>query len=95
MRALTRDPQRAALPDGAEVVRFAPDAPAAGFAGATALYLYAQVGTPELLRAAREQGVRHVVLLSSAIIAPGADETHPIHVLHATVEQHLRDSGLT
>ncbi|MCC5478133.1 NAD(P)H-binding protein [Streptomyces barringtoniae] len=94
VRALTRDPQRAALPEGAEVVRFQPDDPAALFDGATALYLYAQAGSPALLEAARAHGVRHVVLLSSGIIQEGADETHPIHVMHATVEQQIRDSGL-
>ncbi|MFI6351784.1 NAD(P)H-binding protein [Streptomyces sp. NPDC050743] len=94
VRALTRDPQRAALPAGAEVVRFRPDDPAALFGGATALFLYAQAGAPDLLQAARAHGVRHVVLLSSGIIQEGADETHPIHVMHATVEQQIRDSGL-
>ncbi|AOR34911.1 FMN-dependent NADH-azoreductase [Streptomyces fodineus] len=94
VRALTRDPQRAALPAGAEVVRFQPDDPAALFGGATALFLYAQAGTADLLEAARAHGVRHVVLLSSGIIQEGADETHPIHVMHATVEQRIRDSGL-
>lgn len=34
------------------------------------------------------------MLLSSGIIQEGADETHPIHVMHATVEQQVRDSGL-
>ncbi|WP_225096605.1 NAD(P)H-binding protein [Streptomyces sp. CoH27] len=94
VRALTRDPQRAALPEAADVVRFQQDDPAALFAGATALYLYAQATTPALLAAARAQGVRHVVLLSSAIIEEGADETHPIHIMHATAERQIRDSGL-
>ncbi|QTD97891.1 NAD(P)H-binding protein [Streptomyces cyanogenus] len=94
VRALTRDPQRAALPERAEVVRFQPDEPAALFDGATKLFLYAQAGTAPLLAAAREHGVRHVVLLSSGIIQEGADETHPIHVMHATVEREIRDSGL-
>ncbi|MFF8589899.1 NAD(P)H-binding protein [Streptomyces sp. NPDC015220] len=97
VRALTRDPQRAGLPAGAEVVRFRPDDPAALFTGATKLFLYAQAAGPQpadLLRAAHEAGVRHVVLLSSAIIAEGADETHPIHVMHATVERAIQDSAL-
>ncbi|MER5751044.1 NAD(P)H-binding protein [Streptomyces sp. NPDC002088] len=97
VRALTRDPQRAALPAQAEVVRFRPDDPTALFAGATRLFLYIQAvgeGTGGLLDAARAAGVRHVVLLSSGIIQDGADETHPIHVMHATVERQIRDSGL-
>ncbi|MEU6588769.1 NAD(P)H-binding protein [Streptomyces sp. NPDC046881] len=94
VRALTRDPRRAALPERAEVVPFRPDDPAALFTGATKLFLYAQAGTAPLLAAARQHGVRHVVLLSSGIIQEGADETHPIHVMHATAEQQIRDSGL-
>jgi uncharacterized protein YbjT (DUF2867 family) len=97
VRALTRDPHRAHLPEPAEVVRFQPDDPAALFAGATRLFLYVQATgdrTADLLAAARAAGVRHVVLLSSAIIAEGADETHPIYVMHDTVERAIRDSGL-
>ncbi|MFF0966581.1 NAD(P)H-binding protein [Streptomyces sp. NPDC003703] len=97
VRALTRDPQRAGLPEGAEVVRFRPDDPAALFAGADKLFLYVQAAgdrTAAFLAAAREAGVRHVVLLSSAIITEGADETHPIHVMHATAEREIRASGL-
>jgi uncharacterized protein YbjT (DUF2867 family) len=93
VRALTRDPERAGLPAAAEVVRLAQDDPAAPFEGVTRLFLYAQAGGA-LLDAARAAGVRHVVLLSSGIIQDGADETHPIHVMHATVEQQILDSGL-
>ncbi|MEU5085802.1 NAD(P)H-binding protein [Streptomyces sp. NPDC021356] len=97
VRALTRDPQRAGLPETAEVVRFQPDDPAALFTGATKLFLYVQAAgdrTAEFLAAARKAGVRHVVLLSSAIVTEGADETHPIHVMHAGPERAIRDSGL-
>ncbi|MEV4337175.1 NAD(P)H-binding protein [Streptomyces sp. NPDC049590] len=94
VRALTRDPARAGLPERAEVVAFRPDDPAALFTGAAKLFLYAQAVTAPLLAAAREHGVRHAVLLSSGIVQEGADETHPIHVLHATAERHIRDSGL-
>ncbi|WP_330460336.1 NAD(P)H-binding protein [Streptomyces sp. NBC_00820] len=97
VRALTRDPERAGLPGSAEVVKFRPDDAAALFEGTTRLFLYVQAAgphTPALLAAAREAGVRHVVLLSSGIIEDGADETHPIHVMHATAERQIRDSGL-
>ncbi|MFJ3771344.1 NAD(P)H-binding protein [Streptomyces sp. NPDC090075] len=97
VRALTRDPERAGLPDKAEVVKFQADDQAALFAGVTRLFLYVQGAggrMPELLDAARTAGVRHVVLLSSGIIQEGADETHPIHVMHATAERQIRDSGL-
>ncbi|MEU6401858.1 NAD(P)H-binding protein [Streptomyces sp. NPDC046985] len=97
VRALTRDPERAALPDGAETVRFDLDDPAALFTGVDKLFLYVQAGGEHLaalLAAARGAGVRHVVLLSSAIVQEGADESHPIYVMHATAEQQIRDSGL-
>ncbi|MFF8988616.1 SDR family oxidoreductase [Streptomyces sp. NPDC014983] len=94
VRALTRDPERAALPGRAEVVRFRVDDPTAAFDGVTGVFLYAQAVTAPLLAAARAAGVRHAVLLSSGIVREGADETHPIHVLHATAERLIRDSGL-
>ncbi|MFI6246137.1 NAD(P)H-binding protein [Streptomyces sp. NPDC051016] len=97
VRALTRDPERAGLPDKAEVVKFRADDQAALLAGVSRLFLYVQGAggrMPELLDAARTAGVRHVVLLSSGIIQEGADETHPIHVMHATAERQIRDSGV-
>ncbi|MFE0509183.1 NAD(P)H-binding protein [Streptomyces sp. NPDC058964] len=97
VRALTRDPERAGLPAKAEVVKLRLDEPAALFEGATKLFLYVQAAgerAPALLAAAREAGVRHVVLLSSGIIQEGSDEAHPIHVMHATAERQIRDSGL-
>ncbi|MFF4544344.1 NAD(P)H-binding protein [Streptomyces sp. NPDC001406] len=97
VRALTRDPERARLPRKAQVVKFRLDEPDALFEGASGLFLYVQAAgaqTPALLGAARKAGVRHVVLLSSGIVQEGADETHPIHVMHATAERQVRDSGL-
>lgn len=97
VRALTRAPETAGLPDKAEVVTFRPEDLAPLFAGASKVFLYVQGAggrLPELLAAARTAGVRHVVLLSSGIIREGADETHPIHVMHATAERQIRDSGL-
>ncbi|MEU7580532.1 NAD(P)H-binding protein [Streptomyces sp. NPDC041068] len=103
VRALTRDPARARFPEGAEVARLDPSEPASLaplFTGATGLFLHLQaVGergehTAALLEAARAGGVRHVVVLSSAIIADGADETHPIHVVHAALEGAVREAGL-
>ncbi|MGW2961838.1 NAD(P)H-binding protein [Streptomyces sp. NPDC001220] len=97
VRALTRAPETAGLPDKAEVVRFRPDDQAALFEGADKVFLYVQGAggrMPELLDAARTAGVRQAVLLSSGIIREGADETHPIHAMHATAERQIRDSGL-
>ena len=45
VRALTRDPQRAAPPHGAEVVRLRHDRPEALSEGASKLFLYIQAGT--------------------------------------------------
>lgn len=93
VRALTRDPARAGLPEGAEVVGVQQDDPTALFEGVSRVFLYAHAA--DLLPAVRAAGVRHVVMLSSAIIQEGADDpTHPIHVMHARVEEQLRASGL-
>ncbi|MEJ8668919.1 NAD(P)H-binding protein [Streptomyces sp. MS1.AVA.1] len=75
VRALTRDPQRAGLPAGAEVVRFEPDRPAALFEGATSLFLYVQaVGeqTPAFLAAARAAGSG-----TSSCCPPGSSRRTP------------------
>lgn len=101
VRALTRDPARARVPAGAEVARFAgpgePAAMAAQFEGATALFLHLVAGgedTPALLAAARDGGVKHVVVLSSIIVDHDAAAEHPIHVVHSALERHVRESGL-
>ncbi|WP_235193044.1 SDR family oxidoreductase [Streptomyces viridochromogenes] len=75
VRALTRDPQRAGLPAGAEVVRFGPDRPAALFAGATKLFPYIQAAgeqTPALSAAARAPGSG-----TSSCCPPGSSRTAP------------------
>jgi len=89
VRALSRNPDTAAVPDGVEVRRADltdPDTLPAAFAGATALFLYASHGDPEIpARAARDAGVRHVVLLSSGAVRDGADD--PIARHHRGVER--------
>ncbi|MER7000366.1 NAD(P)H-binding protein [Streptomyces sp. NPDC000410] len=94
VRAVSRNPERAALPPGAEATRLE----SAGlFEGASKLFLHVQATgdrTRAVLDKARAAGVRHVVMLSSGIIQEGADETHPIHIAHARAEQLVRDSGL-
>ncbi|MDN5913721.1 MAG: NAD(P)H-binding protein [Pseudonocardia sp.] len=68
VRALTVDPERAALPDGVEAVRGSlrrPDSLPAAFAGVQSLYLAPTPDTVEdVMALARESGVRHVVDLS-------------------------------
>lgn len=101
VRALTRDPQRANLPAGADAVRLVvssePADMAAQFAGATALFLHVAAGgehTVPLLAAARDAGVEHVVVLSSIAVEDGAREGSPIHAMHIDLEQQVRDSGI-
>ncbi|MFH8371319.1 SDR family oxidoreductase [Streptomyces sp. NPDC018031] len=109
VRAVTRDPRRARLPDGADVT--GADLTDTSrldtlFDGATGIFLNLSAlsghtplsggaeHTAALLAAARTAGVTRVVLLSSGIIEEGADTTHPIHIHHAAHEQAVRDSGL-
>ncbi|MGH4027577.1 SDR family oxidoreductase [Actinomycetota bacterium Odt1-20B] len=103
VRALTRDPDRARLPAAADVARLdhtSPDTYPALFDGADALFLHRSAlgdnGT-ELLAAARKNGIRRIVVLSSLIVTEDADDTqraHPIYVEHEKLEQLVRDTGL-
>ncbi|MFT2014729.1 NAD(P)H-binding protein [Streptomyces sp. 796.1] len=100
VRALTRDPGRAALPAGAEAVR-ADFADRAGlpalFAGATGLFLNLSAvhgRVPDLLAAATAAGVTRVVLLSSGAVDEGADESHPVVAHHLAAERAVTASGL-
>ncbi|WP_227980435.1 SDR family oxidoreductase [Nocardia spumae] len=96
VRATTRDPDTAALPEGVEPVRAdLRDAAALrpALAGADALFLVSRVGDDAaILSAARRAGVAHVVLVSSITVL-----THP-HLgparENAAVEQLVRDSGM-
>ncbi|UZJ30092.1 SDR family oxidoreductase [Streptomyces endophytica] len=103
VRALTRDPARAQLPAGAEVVRADLTGSAADFApllaGADALFLNLAAGGDRaalaLVEAAAKAGVRRIVLNSSmAVTDTPADENNFIARMHATVERAVRDSGL-
>lgn len=103
VRALTRDPARAQLPAGAEVVRADLTDSAADFAplldGADALFLNLAAGGDRaalaLVEAAAKAGVRRIVLNSSmAVTDTPADETNFIARMHATLERAVRDSGL-
>ncbi|WP_030414742.1 SDR family oxidoreductase [Streptomyces sp. NRRL S-1448] len=103
VRALTRDPARAQLPAGAEVVRADLTGSAADFVplldGADALFLNLAAGGDRaalaLVEAAAKAGVRRIVLNSSmAVTDTPADETNFIARMHATLERAVRDSGL-
>ncbi|MEU8268337.1 NAD(P)H-binding protein [Sphaerisporangium sp. NPDC049002] len=99
VRALTRDPDRASLPAGAEVVRGDLSEPGTlppALQGVTAAFLYAVPGTaPAFLKAAKDAGVRRVVLLSSIAVDDDAEvQPNPIAALHAVIEDAIEESGL-
>jgi uncharacterized protein YbjT (DUF2867 family) len=98
VRALSRDPARAAFPAGVEAVagdlaRAADGGLATALSGVRSLFLVAGLAPEEpVLAAARDAGVGHVVLVSSLTV-----ETHPRlwpARANAAVEERVRDSGL-
>ncbi|MGV9410008.1 NAD(P)H-binding protein [Nocardia sp. NPDC003693] len=101
VRAVTRDPERAALPAGVEVVRgdYTDSASmAAAFAGAEAAFLVGVLG-PEfveldraLAAAAVAAGVRRLVKLSA--IGTGDTELGRVGTWHLPGESAVRESGV-
>ncbi|CAL9650015.1 NAD(P)H azoreductase [Streptomyces sp. enrichment culture] len=97
VRGLTRDAARASFPDGVEAVEGDLARPASlkpALDGVRSLFLLPGMGPDaDVLRAARQAGVRHVVLVSSMAVA-----THP-HVPavaeNLAAERLLRDSGMS
>ncbi|MEU7856086.1 NAD(P)H-binding protein [Nonomuraea sp. NPDC049141] len=99
VRALTRDPQRAMWAAEVDVVAGdLADAASLGpaLAGVDAVFLFAVPGSgPDFVTAARQAGVRKVVLLSSGGVDDDAEvQDGPIATYHAEIEQALRASGL-
>ncbi|WP_093498302.1 SDR family NAD(P)-dependent oxidoreductase [Streptomyces sp. Ag109_O5-10] len=100
VRALTRDPARATVPAGVEVVRgdlADPASLAAASAGATAAFLLRPPGPDAgedaaLVAAAREAGVERLVKLSA--IATGEAASGPSAQWHVAGERAVRESGL-
>ncbi|MGY4979082.1 NAD(P)H-binding protein [Streptomyces sp. 900105755] len=100
VRALTRDPARATVPAGVEVVRgdhADPASLAAALAGATAAFLLRPPGPDAgqdaaLVAAAREAGVERLVKLSA--IATGEAGSGPSAHWHVAGERAVRESGL-
>ncbi|MGF6881673.1 uncharacterized protein YbjT (DUF2867 family) [Nocardia sp. GAS34] len=101
VRALTRNPGAAKLPEGVEVVRgdyAEPESLAAAMSGVEAAFLVGVLdpgqpgGDPALVAAARAAGVRRVVKLSA--IGTGDPDLGVFATWHMPGEQAVRDSGL-
>ncbi|MER5311390.1 NAD(P)H-binding protein [Streptomyces sp. NPDC002773] len=96
LRGLTRDAARAVFPDGVEAVEGDFAQPASlkpALQGVRSLFLVSRLGSDaDILEAARQAGVEHVVLVSSITV-----QTHP-HLGPAAenleVEQLLKASGM-
>ncbi|MFD9946323.1 SDR family oxidoreductase [Nonomuraea sp. NPDC059023] len=93
VRALTRDPARAHLPDGTEVVAgdlTRPRTVQPAMAGVDRMYLFPEPTTArEVVALAARAGVRRVVVLSSGAVTGGYDTT-----FHLPVERAVEESGL-
>ena len=97
VRAVTRKPDRANLPAGAEIVGGDLDQPeslADAFDGADRLFLFPNPTTAaEVTTLAKRHGVHRVVVLSSNSVTE-AHSDNVIAVMHRSVEDTVRASGL-
>ncbi|MGW3351336.1 SDR family oxidoreductase [Nonomuraea rubra] len=99
VRALSREPGKAGLPAGVEVVRGDLTleetlAPALGGVNAVFLVLPYGMDAAPLLRATRRAGVRRIVFLSSGAVIDGAGEQPDvIAAYHHGVEQAVKATG--
>nr|BFF04413.1 NAD(P)H-binding protein [Streptoalloteichus tenebrarius] len=93
VRALTRAPERAGLPQDVRLVRGDLAEPASlreAFTGIERLYLFPVPETArEVVALAKEAGVRRVVVLSSGAVTQGEDTA-----FHLPVERAVEESGL-
>lgn len=99
VRALTREPQRASLPAGAEVVAGDVSDPvslAAAMKGVDGLFLLAiGPGAQTTVDAAKEAGVERVVFQSTAEIDDDAElQPNGIAALHHDIEKSIVNSGM-
>ncbi|WP_433235725.1 NAD(P)H-binding protein [Streptosporangium sp. CA-135522] len=100
VRALTRNPERAGLPQGVELAQAdltKPETLPAALEGVRAILLVLQYGMDPapLLTAAREAGVGRIVFLSSGAVVDGVDvQPDVIAQYHHDVERAVRESGL-
>ena len=97
VRAVVRDPQRASLPAGVEVVQGdleLPESLTSSVAGARAVFLLGGWGDMTgLMRRIADAGVRHVVLLSSRCVIGGKAD-NPITHMWLDSEAAVRDSSV-
>src|SRR5262245_18093006 len=100
VRALTRDPAKAGLPAGAEVVAgdlADPASLSAAFKDVSAVFLLATVPgfAPAFLKAAKDAGVRRIVFQSSgAIVDDAAEQPNEVATFHHDIERAIRQLGL-
>jgi uncharacterized protein YbjT (DUF2867 family) len=100
VRALTRDPEKAGLPTGAEIVAgdlADPQSLPEAFKGVSAVFLLAAVPgfAPAFLKAAKEAGVRRIVFQSSGAIDDTTEEQpDQIAAFHHDIERQIQASGL-
>jgi uncharacterized protein YbjT (DUF2867 family) len=100
VRALTRNPEAAGLPAGAEVVRGDPGQPetiVAALAGTTAVFVnVTAVGgfITELMAEAAQAGTRTAVLLSSLTVRDNGVQPYSIGAQYKAVEDVIMASGL-
>jgi len=100
VRALTRNPEAADLPDGAEVARIDPGQPetiAAALAGTAAVFVNATaVGglLTDLMAEAARAGTRTAVMLSSLTVRDNGVQPYSIGAHHKALEEVVMASGL-
>lgn len=87
VRTMTRNPRRASVPDGVEVVRgdlLDPSSVADALVGADRMYLFPEPRTAaEVVAAARQAGVERIVTLSSGAVSAGLDTDFQLPVEQA------------
>ncbi|MDQ1016522.1 NAD(P)H-binding protein [Streptomyces afghaniensis] len=97
VRALTRNPATAALPEGVETYEGDlrhPHTLRAALRGVERLYLFPVPETArEVVAAAREAGVRRIVVLSSSSVLDTSGDNHSAEH-HRAVERAVRESGI-
>lgn len=100
VRALTRNPEQAGLPQGVELAQAdltKPETLPAALEGVRAILLVLQYGMDPapLLTAARQAGVGRIVFLSSGAVVDGVDvQPDVIAQYHGDVERAVGESGL-